>query len=320
MLTSRPTLRRAFTLIELLVVIAIIAILIALLLPAVQQAREAARRTQCRNNMKQLGLALANYESTYTTYPIGMQSSYTRPNWRIGVLPYMDQAPLFNSLSFDLSFSGNVAAGTNNDTALTGRSIPGMKCPSSTTLPNPTDFANARANFCADYVGIMGATPDPAGRTTVGSNSNYGGIYMSNGMLLGNDVTRVRDATDGTSNTIMVAEQSGLVGTADLRSRYYGGWTGMTFAGKISNTVPNGADSWSTGTTAVRYAPNLKSCSGLGGCDNPYDANTMLNSFHTGGIHALMGDGTVRFISDNTDFVTLTKLCVRDDNLVVGEF
>lgn len=308
--------RRAFTLIELLVVIAIIAILIALLLPAVQQAREAARRTQCRNSLKQIGLALANYESTFSTLPIGMQSGFTRPNWRLSLFPYIDQAPLFNQLNFSASFQGN-ALGTGN-TVLSNFSIPMYKCPSSPLPSNPTDMNNSQGCMVPDYVGIMGATPDPAGRTTLGSASNYGGTYMANGMLLGNQITRYRDCTDGLSNTMIVGEQSGSVGTTDIRSRYYGGWTGMTFAGQISNTIPNGADSWSTGCTAVRYAINSKTTAS--GSDNPYDANTIINSYHTGGIHGALGDGTVRFISENIDFTLLTMLCVRDDGLTMGDF
>ena len=99
--------RRAFTLIELLVVIAIIAILIALLLPAVQQAREAARRTQCKNNMKQIGLALHNYESTSTCFPLGSNAAWDRiPNWRLQIFPYLEQANLYSRMDFNLSFSG----------------------------------------------------------------------------------------------------------------------------------------------------------------------------------------------------------------------
>jgi len=127
--------RRAFTLIELLVVIAIIAILIALLLPAVQQAREAARRTQCKNNMKQIGLALHNYESTSTCFPLGSNASWDRiPNWRLQIFPYLEQANLYSRMDFNLSFSGLV---TNaNTTALSNNKIATYICPSSPLDPN----------------------------------------------------------------------------------------------------------------------------------------------------------------------------------------
>ena len=106
--------RRGFTLIELLVVIAIIAILIALLLPAVQQAREAARRSTCKNNLKQIGLALHNYHDVFGTFPIGSQVTYYRANWRSAILPYIDQAPAYNKLTQVASSQHGFAAGSGN--------------------------------------------------------------------------------------------------------------------------------------------------------------------------------------------------------------
>jgi prepilin-type N-terminal cleavage/methylation domain-containing protein len=312
----KPRIRNAFTLIELLVVIAIIAVLIALLLPAVQQAREAARRTQCKNNMKQIGLALHNYEGTYTCWPIGSFGPYDKvPNWRLHLFPYMDQAPLYNALDFNLQFKGNVV--TTNTTVLSKQKIAAYICPSSTLDPNANLINNTQNIQTPMYVGISGAYPDPAGRV-VGSASNYGGFYTNNGILLHNQLTRMRDATDGSSNVMMVAEQSGRVGLEDIRSGYYGGYTGTTFSLPVTSSYPNGADSWSCGLTSVQYRINAPTKAG--GSDNPWDPNTVINSFHTGGIHGLLTDGSVRFISDNIDFTTLTKLCSRDDNLPMGEF
>ncbi len=313
----KPKIRNAFTLIELLVVIAIIAVLIALLLPAVQQAREAARRTQCKNNMKQIGLALHNYEGTYTCWPIGSYASWNYvPNWRLHLFPYIDQAPLYNALNFNnVSFAGNQV--TTNTTILSKKVIPGYVCPSSTLDPCANLLNDADNMQTPMYVGISGAYPDPAGRT-VGSPSNYGGFYTNNGMLLHNQLTRMRDATDGTSNVMMVAEQSGRIGLQDIRSGYYGGYCGTTFSGPVTASNPNNADSWSVGLTGVQY--RINSPTTAGGSDSPWDANTVINSFHTGGIHGLLADGSVRFISDNVDFTTLTKLCSRDDNLPIGDF
>ena len=314
---SRNRKRRiGFTLIELLVVIAIIAVLIALLLPAVQQARESARRTQCKNNMKQIGLALHNYESTSTCFPLGSFAPWNVvPNWRLQIFPYIDQAPLFNAMDFTQSIAGNVTNANTN--YLSSLKLGGYICPSSTLDPCANIVNNPRFIQIPMYVGVSGATPDVAGRT-VGSPSNYGGFYTNNGMLLHNKLTRIRDAIDGTTNVIVVAEQSGRVGTTDMRSGYYGGYTGTTWAGEVTASVPNNADSWSTGLTGVQYRINAPTMAG--GSDNPWDANTVVNSFHTGGIHVLMTDGSVRFVSDNIDFTTFRNLCSRDDGVPVGDF
>jgi prepilin-type N-terminal cleavage/methylation domain-containing protein len=307
--------RKGFTLIELLVVIAIIAVLIALLLPAVQQAREAARRSSCRSSLKQVGLALHNYEGTSRCFPIGMQSGVSRPNWRVPILPFLDQVPLYKQLDLGQSFLGTALAARN--LVLSQMKFPIYTCPSSILNHNPTDANNTAGTMTPDYVGIMGAWPDPAGRTTVGSASNYGGIYASNGMLVGNEVKLLRDCVDGTSNTIIVAEQSALIAGADIRSRYYGGFTGISFSGRISDTNPNGADSWSTGSTCVQYSINSRTTAA--GSDNTYDANTVLNSYHTGGIHGLFTDGSAKFLNDKIDFTNLRRICVWDDRQPVGE-
>ncbi|HVJ68323.1 MAG TPA: DUF1559 domain-containing protein, partial [Caulifigura sp.] len=177
--------RSAFTLIELLVVIAIIAILIALLLPAVQQAREAARRSQCQNNLKQIGLALHNYESTYRLFPIGSRGGtiYNQTgtkngtNWRVSVLPFLDQAPLFNQLNFvSGSFSSNPTEATSyvGNEALRGFVMTAYRCPSTTaelfpesylnygsaTVPPPAaSFNNGGRGLGIQYVGIQGGAP-----------------------------------------------------------------------------------------------------------------------------------------------------------------
>ncbi|WP_417385328.1 DUF1559 domain-containing protein [Gimesia sp.] len=147
--------RRGFTLIELLVVIAIIAILIALLLPAVQQAREAARRSQCKNNLKQIGLAMHNYLDAFTTFPIGGLKNSRGPNWRVGLLPYFDQAPAYNQVSYNASFWAH----SGLQAVFKTLRVPGYVCPSS-----PHGFVNADVplsydSMIHDYVGITGAVP-----------------------------------------------------------------------------------------------------------------------------------------------------------------
>ena len=311
---SRAT---GFTLIELLVVIAIIAVLIALLLPAVQQAREAARRSQCKNNMKQLGLAVFNYEETFRCLPMG--SYYPTdwvPNWRAHLLPFLDQAPVYMRFNFGVSpfTSSNFRSGTE---VLENLSMNVYVCPSSSLPTNVGGQNNPQNALMHMYVGIAGAYPDPAGRT-VGSASSYGGFYTNNGALLYNQITRMADFTDGSSNTMIIGEQSGRVAGQDLRSAYYGGWCGALFAGPVSDTNPGGSGGWSTGLTSIQYQINARTTAA--GSDNPWDANTVLNSYHVGGIHMLMGDGTVRFLSENTNMDTVRKLATRDDGTVVGEF
>jgi len=163
--------RNGFTLIELLVVIAIIAILIALLLPAVQQAREAARRSTCKNNMKQLGLAMHNYHDVYTTFPIGSRLHYLRPhNWRFAILPYLDQAPLFN-IAPAASFNAAPGANTVSD-LMDGLFLPVYECPSSPQTLSQYNGTSIKSQS-HDYVGIMGSIDDPAGRTDHLYQSQY---------------------------------------------------------------------------------------------------------------------------------------------------
>ncbi len=317
--------RQGFTLIELLVVIAIIAILIALLLPAVQQAREAARRSSCKNNMKQIGLALHNYHDAYSTFPIGARG-LNGPNWRAALLPYIDQAPAYNLIDFESgNFKGNNYS--NLDVLRTLR-VANYRCPSSThemassgTVSDSND--NTLQGMRIDYAGIAGAHPAPGGATACGSSTAYGlNYYCDNGLLAPHSVFRIRDVTDGSSNTIITAEQSGLVNNTDMRANYHGGWYGMA----SNHTKPSkvtGSDGtfYGAGTTSVRYPINSSWKSGApSGADNSYDGNTIINSFHTGGVHVALADGAVRFISENIDFTTLTQLCARNDGEVIGEF
>ena len=312
-------LRQGFTLIELLVVIAIIAVLIALLLPAVQQAREAARRSQCKNNLKQVGLAIHNYHDVYNKLPIGTRWPTSAPNWRIGLLPFIDQAPLYNQLNFSGSF-GNPYG---NNTILQNQIIVVYKCPSSSLSANSTAVPGNTAppGMTHDYVAIAGATDTTLPAAGCSPQHRYGGISCVNGMLPANYNYGMRDVTDGLSNTIMVGEQSGTIANGDYRANYYGGWGGHTIDMTTMTTLASwssSTDCWGTGITTIRYSPNPKTTAG--GTDEVYDQNTALTSFHVGGIHALMGDGAVRFISDNLAYSTLANLGSKADGLVVGEF
>jgi prepilin-type N-terminal cleavage/methylation domain-containing protein/prepilin-type processing-associated H-X9-DG protein len=333
--------RSGFTLVELLVVIAIIGILIALLLPAVQAAREAARRAHCTNQLKQIGLALHNYHDSYNSFPHGARCSLGAMNWRVAILPQMEQLSLYMSLDINMqgeagafvskredSYPSNCTYGTGRNAILAGLAVPGWNCPSSPLSKNasgqsPT-FNNAERGQTHDYVGISGATWDQSTRTNGCSvPTGYGGIFCENGMLAANVWLRIRDVTDGTSNTMIVGEQSGRVGDKDIRANYLGGWGGFGTCTKPSQITDSATKTWGAGITTVRYPINAGATfcgASTSGCDQTYDANTILNSFHPGGTNGLLVDGSVRFLRETMELETLRRLSVRDDGLVVGEF
>lgn len=331
--------KRGFTLIELLVVIAIIAILIALLLPAVQQAREAARRTQCKNNLKQIGLGLHNYHDIFNTLPPGVLASSAGgwgTSWYMRILPQIDQAPLYSQITFSGAHHGwthpaGGVEGAANGAVLGRANISWAICPSS-PLEVKRD-TGAVFTTITQYHGISGATTGN-GYTVAAANQalSSGGIITGTGSLVAGRSIGFKDMTDGTTNVMVVGEASNFV------------WTAAPAAGG-SKTVPvNGAHGIMMGTstlstvevspgggferlfnlTTVRYSPNAPAvpsdtASWPGTGDN-FGPNNPLSSAHTGGVQVLLGDGSARFISDNIDMFTLRLLSVRNDGQVLGEF
>ena len=310
--------RTAFTLIELLVVIAIIAILIALLLPAVQQAREAARRTQCKNNLKQLGLALHNYHDVHGSLPGAVNQCRDWGNsmwdhrgcpgyaWRI--LPFMDQVNLYNTIQWGWLLEGSSTINVEQRTAV----VPAFECPSDSELVTEAGSANWSGRM-RNYPVCLGNTDyDQSTLTQNGiSYAHRKGLFE-----FFNKCVKFRDCTDGLSNTYAVGE---IITPAEVNT-----WTGM---GRIHQNM-------GTGFTAF-YTPNSKSqdiiangYNRLGG-ENPnqagisgnwWDAIVTLRSAHTGGVQVTLGDGSVRFISDNINLGTHHALAGRDDGIVIGEF
>tara|TARA_R110002095_G_scaffold207120_1_gene191713 strand:- start:8323 stop:9387 length:1065 start_codon:yes stop_codon:yes gene_type:complete len=346
--------RKGFTLIELLVVIAIIAILIALLLPAVQQAREAARRSTCKNNLKQLGLALHNYHDVFGMFVLrrggtggsSSSSNASRLSGYVGLLPYMDQAPLFNKIA-----AGDPTAGTPiypfGPCAWCGWSgwnvtLPMLMCPSDSSKQT------IRAQ---NYVFCLGDS-------ATGINGTN-----SRGMFPSRYGTRIRDITDGTSNTIAMSEHVRANYAPNVsnagRKRVEGIALGQDPANNPGScmTLASGSK-WVSGTEvkakhgtslwdgqAERCAfmtilpPNAPSCAA--GTNVNADSGTAAlapSSLHTGGVHVLMADGAVRFVSENIDTGDLSQpspsptttisspygtwgaLGTKDSEEVIGEF
>lgn len=309
-------LRRGFTLIELLVVIAIIAILVSLLLPAVQQAREAARRTQCKNNLKQLALAMHNYHDVNNALPMGMVH---RINWRVSILPYLEQTNVYSKLDFGESFQGNGVS--HNTEVLGGIVMSAMICPSNIVEPltNNAYGTNSQRMQYPNYLAIAGAVdPSAPNNATVGKCNSFYGWHCDNGPMKINEKVAFRDLTDGLTNTLILGEQSGRdegMSYGDRRNGYHGGWHGT---GGVDTTA-SFITGIGSGITPIQYQLN-GTCSDFWACGVPYLNSAILNSEHTGGVQFALGDGSVRFMSENIDLVTLKNLAMKSDGQVIGEF
>jgi len=167
------------------------------------------------------------------------------------------------------------------------------------------------------YVGISGAYPDPAGRTTgVCSTNSSRGPVCASGLLIFNRIRGIQHATDGTTNTIFVGEQSGKVGANPIAANYGGGWVGVNCANLAASwgvaDITSGANFYYCALTTVRWAINTQTTVSSSS-SQPYETNTILNSFHPGGINTGVADGSVRFLADTTDINVLLKACAADD-------
>lgn len=341
-----PTRHRhpAFTLIELLVVIAIIAILIALLLPAVQQAREAARRSQCKNNLKQIGLALHNYESTVNRFPIGASCHDLRGtsagvglSWMVGLLPYVEQATLYNQVDMNATNNGAVSLPvsllSSNAALLNGVFVPVFNCPSTPLDVMKTATTTGYSYQQASYVGISGATNEdgfPARWVSSCCILSIGGLISADGMLVPNQALKLSLVTDGTSNTIVVGECSNYaLDSAKNRQRVDGSFPNSWHTGAggigvppryVNAAVPNNPALAPNAynITTIRYPPN--SSYSQTGVRNDHGPNNPLTSAHTGGVQILMADGTVRLISENINLTALKALACCRDGQVLGDF
>jgi prepilin-type N-terminal cleavage/methylation domain-containing protein/prepilin-type processing-associated H-X9-DG protein len=282
-LSSRPRVRlRGFTLIELLFVIAIIAVLIALLLPAVQQAREAARRSQCKNNLKQMGLALHNYHEAFQTFPpgyiAGPDTTKTTPGWGwpVLLLPQLDQAPLYNQLNL------NVPIQDPTNTTAIKTLLPVFLCPSDIIAEGPFNITDSTA---PTPVVVISTTPSSyAGSVGNDSSDVDDNINPGGGVLFRNSNVRFADITDGTSNTIVIGERSW--------SQTNGIWVGAPDGGRIRAGQKNPFvpldEAASFGILGHAHWINILTDPD-GGMDD-------FSSLHSGGAQFLFADGSVRFL------------------------
>ena len=315
LLTTR---RRGFTLIELLVVIAIIAVLIALLLPAVQQAREAARRSQCKNNLKQIGLALHNYHDTFGCFPIAdVNGGSNQVSAHARLLPYLEQGPVYGLVDFNVAFDH-----ANNVTARAVEVVV-FRCPSDTeTLPATI---GGRNNYYWN-----------AGNGVVMYASGATGQPAANGIIDHNRKIKMANVIDGTSSTAAFSEKMTGDGNNGVSSPLTDTFRPGTYPNTADEAVQqcNSADltnlsfqgysnvggPWiqqyhSTNQYNHVMPPNGRSC-----MFPPGRIATAANSRHVGGIHSLMCDGSVRFISSNVDLSNWRKIGSIDGGEVVGEF
>jgi len=327
---SRKIRFRGFTLVELLVVIAIIGVLVALLLPAVQAAREAARRMSCGNNLKQIGLALQNYHDAFKSFPFGNRGNRDQPNWRFAILPFMEEGNVYDQADF-VGGGFNSTSSYPGNTFLVGLIVDTYNCPSSAApinglevAPSPVNANNGNGQLMS-YVGISGATAESGFSVTghCGGEHSSTGTGCNNGILATNETFKMASIIDGTSNTIIVAEQSGLVKTSDgredLRANFDGGWAGAHRINLIAPQTSSGNPAGGAGITTIRWAINTDSASADApiGANTPSGANTILNSFHAAGIQSVRADGSVHFVSETIKMLTLRKLCSKDDGLVI---
>lgn len=329
---------KAFTLIELLVVIAIIAVLIALLLPAVQQAREAARRAACRNNMKQLGLAMHNYHSSFNSFPPGWvgrgnpgdpDGQVAGFGWMAHLLPMLDQSPLYSSMDFNVAIS---TPGANLKAIQT--ILPLARCPSETAparMLNP-GILSVDNQGVSNYVGSVGIG-QIAGSGSLATDTAQNPTGQTNGgIFFRNSNVGMAHITDGTSNTIMLGER--LV----IRSPASAPMTLCFWAGDPEAEPCCGAtavDILSTAGFGIKdFVSFLAVRSGIN-TGNPVTGSPTptggdFSSRHTGGCHMVMGDGSVKFFSENidsgavitpgVDMHTLQRLAHRSDGLPIGEY
>ncbi len=333
---GRVRVRRGFTLIELLVVIAIIAILVALLLPAVQQVREAARKSQCQDNLHNIGLGLHNYEGTYQFYPPGRvrkDAAFVAGDawyggnigWLPRILPQVEQKPLFDRIDWNL---GNGSSSTDGHTGVNGQAPDGARrqwvglflCPTDPgtgTVPwtdpsgtRQTGQASDGSYASTNYAGCIG--PDWRLRSM---SANPRGMFGQNTRI------GVRDVLDGTSNTIYAAEI--IIGFPKLSDNDDGSGNCPATGSKDTSAARQTGNSWfyayfpQSSMFSTYTGPNSKTWDCGANSDR---VNNAARSLHPGGVQAVMGDNQVRFVSENVDLTVWQNAGHKSDGNPPGQF
>ncbi len=314
--------RHAFTLIELLVVIAIIAILIALLVPAVQKVREASSRLSCTNNLKQIALALHNYNDTHSVFPVGQANDFysnatgtpamnwIRGCWAHFILPYMEQATVYKSFEICVQQNGWALLADHKDTL-----IEPYICPSD---PNSPRTKTIDTNVCF-----------PSGATLMqGLHTNYVACSGStvyglgqnlNGMFYVRSRTRIADVLDGTSNTLMLSEicVSPDVTANDLRGRYSNSWEGNNWFSTLNPPNTSVPDVQNYQGQSIPAAPTTNAGSSNTAANKAFLA---ARSYHSGIVNAALADASVRVITNGVDATVYKALGTRAGGEVTDEY